>query len=195
MKRSPTFTVVAGPNGAGKSTYGHLFVPLSVAIFNGDLVFADLVRRYPAVDPQKLIGGVPASLETARDRALLGRKDFAFETNFTSDLTMAQADHFAGRGYSVNLIYFGLDDVDMAITRVNIRRDNGGHDIPTETINENYWEGVKRVKENLSFFDRVDFVDGAHMTIIGGHLKSGTYQFHDDVDWFNEYFRIKHKKQ
>jgi predicted ABC-type ATPase len=113
MEGMPRFTIIAGPNGAGKSTVGHLFLPKDVVIFNGDLVFAELIRRNPHIDPQRLAGDVPAALEAARDIAISGRKDFAFETNFTSDLTLDLAGQFREAGYAVNLIYIGLDSVDM----------------------------------------------------------------------------------
>lgn len=62
----PDFFILAGPNGAGKSTHTRRFIPASISVFNGDLVFADLVNKYPHIEPIRLQGGVAVALEKAR---------------------------------------------------------------------------------------------------------------------------------
>ncbi len=52
----------------------------------GDLVYAELLLKYPNYDPEKLKGGVPARLEKERDEAISHDKDFAFESNYSNDL-------------------------------------------------------------------------------------------------------------
>lgn len=45
-------------------------------------------------------------------------------------------------GYSVTLLYFWLNDVNLAIERVKNRVNEGGHDIPVETIKRRYCRGM-----------------------------------------------------
>jgi len=114
----PQFFIIAGPNGAGKSTYGHQHVPEGTHLFNGDEVYAELLRKYPDYDPVKLQGGVPYRLEKERGEAIALGRDFAFETNYSTDLATEIADTFRNAGYETNLVYFGLDNADAAGMRV-----------------------------------------------------------------------------
>jgi predicted ABC-type ATPase len=192
MTREPRFFIIAGPNGAGKSTLGRSLVPDDVQIFNGDLVFELLCKQYPHIDPERLQGGVPVALEKARDTAISESKDFAFETNFSSDLTMDLANKFKENGYAINLIYVGLDNTILAESRVKTRVNLGGHDIPTETINFNFAEGIKRVQNNLAFFDSSSFFSTVpKLGIVAYHDKS-THDlklFDKSVTWFDRHFK------
>ena len=192
----PQFFILAGPNGAGKSTYGHEHVLEGTHIFNGDLVYAELLQRYPDYDPEKLKGGVPSRLEKERDEAIAQRRDFAFESNYSNDLAIEITETFKNAGYETNLIYFGLDDVETAAIRVDTRVALGGHYISTEEIIFNYEEGIKRVKENMSRYDRVQFVDTGIKGIapvIAYYLKeSGKHALlNPNVTWFNSQFSDK----
>jgi ABC-type cobalamin/Fe3+-siderophores transport system ATPase subunit len=66
----PQFYIIGGPNGAGKSTLGHLHVIAGTHIFNGDLIYAALLARYPGYDPEKLKGGVPSQPEKDKVEAI-----------------------------------------------------------------------------------------------------------------------------
>ena len=63
-------------------------MPKGTHIFNGDLVYAELLQKYPDYYPEKLKGGVPSRLETERDEAIAQRRDFAFESNYSNDLAI-----------------------------------------------------------------------------------------------------------
>jgi len=189
----PQFFILAGPNGAGKSTYGHEHVPKDTIIFNGDLVYAELLQKYPDYDPEKLKGGVPARLEKERDEAIAQRRDFAFESNYSNDLAIEITDTFKKAGYETNLIYFGLDAVETAAIRVDTRVALGGHFIGTDEIIFNYQEGIKRVRENMHRYDRVKFVDTGIRGIapvIAYYLKeNGKHAvLNSNIDWFNSQF-------
>lgn len=51
--KKPQFIIISGPNGAGKSIFGRLHVPEGTPIFNGDLVFAELIRQHPHIDADR----------------------------------------------------------------------------------------------------------------------------------------------
>jgi predicted ABC-type ATPase len=192
MSKGLRFFIIAGPNGAGKTAFGSLFVPSNVSIFNGDLIFADLVRKYPHIDPEKLKGGVPSALEKARDQALSEQKDFAFETNFSANLTIQLAKQFQKEGYKIHLIYFGLKNIDFAKSRVRTRVGLGGHDVPTETIEFNYEEGIKLVKKNLRMFDTISFIsNNLKPSLVAYYEKSPLKytQLDKRVTWFNRHFK------
>lgn len=192
MSTMPRFFIVAGPNGAGKSTHGQAFIPPGVSVFNGDLVFAELCTQHPDIAPERLKGGVAVALERAKDQALEQRKDFAFETNFSSRLVVDLIRLFRFHGYSIELLYFGLPDLDTSVSRVSTRTALGGHDIPIETIRFNLFEGIKLVNENLRFFDRASFISTSTNPQIIAHYNGLGKKFtivNREVEWFNNHFR------
>jgi predicted ABC-type ATPase len=50
-------------------------------------------------------------------------------------------------GYTVVLVYFWLESMDLAKNRVFDRVKKGGHNIPTETIERRYKRGVRNFFE------------------------------------------------
>ncbi|GAB0157514.1 hypothetical protein CHRYSEOSP005_27920 [Chryseobacterium sp. Alg-005] len=193
------FFLLAGPNGAGKSTYSIDFVPENVFYFNGDEIYAELLRRYPNYDPEKLKGGVPSRLEKEIDVALSQKKDFAFESNFSTDMAAEITKIFKDAGYQTNLIYFGLDDINLAASRVTDRVALGKHDVSPEDIKFNFDEGIIRVNNHFSLFDVIRFVDTKNL---GTAQTIALYQ-HDTAScqiritaakWFNIYFSDNLKK-
>ncbi len=193
MAKELRFFIIAGPNGAGKTTLGRALVPADVSIFNGDLVFEQLCKQYPDIDPERLKGGVPVALEKARGAAMSEGKDFAFETNFSSDLTMDIANQFKERHYSVNLIYVGLDNPTIAASRVKTRVSLGGHNILFDTINFNFDEGIKRVKDQLQFFDTCSFFNSVPtfgLVASFGKESKDLILLDKSVTWFNQHFRL-----
>ncbi|WP_419803624.1 zeta toxin family protein [Mucilaginibacter sp.] len=68
--------------------------------------------------------------------------DFAIETTLTTlsyQKTIAVAK---SKGYRVTLIFFWLNDVNLAIERVKMRVAEGGHNIPKEVIIRRYYKGI-----------------------------------------------------
>ena len=60
--------------------------------------------------------------------------DFAFETTLTTLSYLNTIKAAKEKGYSVTLLYFWLNDVNLAIERVKTRVNEGGHNIPEETL-------------------------------------------------------------
>jgi|GEM_PF-1078177 len=196
MDKRPRFFIVAGPNGAGKSTLGHAFVPSGVSIFNGDLVFEELIKLHPNLPPERLKGGVAVALERARDRAIQEGRDFAFETNFSSNLTVELIHTFRNSQYNIHLLYFGLPDLNMSESRVTTRVSLGGHDIPSQIIQFNFREGIKMINQNLSLFDSITFISTATIPkIIANFEKKGQNLIIQDtsIAWFNDQFKVKYR--
>lgn len=192
----PQFFIIAGPNGAGKSTYVRDFVPGGTFIFNGDLVYADLLKRYPGYDPGLLGGGVAAQLDKDRDESIAAKKDFCFESNYSNDLATEITQTFKAAGYEVNLIYFGLNNLEAATSRVQTRVAMGGHNITDLDIKHNFEDGIIRLIGDLSLFDRIQFIDTSvkqSATIIAYSSKNDKsyHLIHEDVPWFKKNFKLK----
>ena len=133
----PRVMVLAGPNGAGKTTSSRSL--LVDALKTLTFVNADVIA-------QGMSGFDPESVAMQAGRIMLkrlheladARASFAFETTLS-------AKHYAGwlkklkeSGYAVELYFFWLANADMAVARVALRVQRGGHHVPEETIRRRY---------------------------------------------------------
>ena len=136
--------VVGGPNGAGKTTFALQYA----AKHNLTYISADAIA-------EQLSSG---SLEDVRIQAsrkflqtldsLLGESEsFVIESTlsgrtFADKLKRAQAD-----GFVVSVFYLFLDSVEDCVSRVRMRVQKGGHNVPEEDIRRrfirsarNFWD-------------------------------------------------------
>jgi len=136
----PIVVAVAGPNGAGKSTFyeAHLR-PAGLRFVNADELAHELgVDAYQA-----------AELAGQLRKALVEQgESFVFETVFSDPVGdklefLKQAEK---RGYTVVLVFIGLDGPGLSEERVAMRVLQGGHDVPTEKLQARY----PRTMENLA---------------------------------------------
>jgi predicted ABC-type ATPase len=193
MTPKPNFTIIAGPNGAGKSTNRHIFVPISTPIFNGDLVLADLIKKYPSIEPLRLHGGVAKALEDRRNEALALKKNFAFESNYSSDMATEITQQFKNADYHTTLVYFGLNSLKVSATRVRERIVLGGHDVTPETMQYNFEESIKRVNKDLILYDTIIFVDtqkqNARIIALIQKGEDTQITLAENIMWYTKYFK------
>ncbi len=190
MKARPEFTVIAGPNGAGKSRLCAYYIHCKS--FDGDLLALNLRKEHPDWEERWIGGTVATTLQREKDEAIAQQQNFAFETNFSSDLILNMIREFKDAGYKITLFYFGLPSLDDSTYRVMQRKMFGGHDVADEIIEYNFYEGIKRVQQNLDLFDNITFIDGTsnYGKIIAIHIKkSARHEITSHAyNWFNDYF-------
>lgn len=134
---SPIVLVVAGPNGAGKSTASRTLLADRLAMRT--FVNADVIA-------QGLAGFDPASAALEASRIMLERlkalaerrENFAFETTLAGRTHCSWLKTLIQVGYKVHLVYIWLVSPDLAVARVAVRVNQGGHDIPESTIRQRY---------------------------------------------------------
>src|ERR1051325_2439414 len=130
---SRVLVVVAGPNGAGKSTFVREFLqPLEIALVNPD----DLVRVLFPDAPAAAVYEAAHAADLVRADLLDRRVSFCMETVF-SDPEGAKVEFLRDaqqRGYTVMLIFIGLEASDVSIVRVARRVASGGHDVPVDKM-------------------------------------------------------------
>lgn len=140
----PEVVVIAGPNGAGKSTLAPTLLRDTFGL--SEFVNADTIA-------EGLSAFAPENAAFDAGRVMLGRlhelaserKDFAFETTLASRYFAAWLKELQDSGYKIGLIFLWLENVDLAIQRVNTRVQVGGHSIPEETIRRRYERGIKNL--------------------------------------------------
>ena len=91
-----------------------------------------------------------------RIEELLDNKvDFAFETTLTTLSYINTIKLAKELGYTITLLYFWLNDVNLAIERVKNRVREGGHNIAEETIKRRYYRGMNNLTGK--FIDICDY--------------------------------------
>ncbi len=152
--------VVAGPNGAGKSTFVDTFLkPTGILIVNPDEVAKGL-----SPDSPEAVAYEAASVADAWRRDLADRGvSFCMETVF-SDPQGAKLDFLKqcqSNGYTVVLVFIGLDSADLSRGRVMERVEEGGHDVPDEKIEARFPRTFDNLRQALTFVDEALLLDNS----------------------------------
>ena len=190
MGRRPEFVVIAGPNGAGKSRLCHFYIRSTS--FDGDKLALQLCKEHPDWPEHWVSGTVASELEKQKNEALTLKKDFAFETNFSSAMVLNMIQEFREANFKVSLYYFGLYSEDESVSRVIHRVQTGGHNVTDEVIRFNFNEGLKNAKQHLHLFENLTFIDGSSDfgKIVALHIaKSHVHEVAENPPlWFREQF-------
>jgi len=140
----PNLYIIAGCNGAGKTTASFTVLPEMLdceEFINAD----EIARGLSPFNPDK------AAIEAGRlmlskiDRLISNNEDFAFETTLATRSYAKTIIKAKENGYSVTLVFFWLDSVDLAIERVKTRVLEGGHNIPKVVITRRYHSGLSNL--------------------------------------------------
>lgn len=139
--------IIAGPNGAGKTTFAREFLPNEAAC--PEFINADLIAA--GISPFR-----PESVAITAGRLMLQRinelvdsgKSFAFETTLSSRSFLRMIPQWKAKGYTVEICFLKLPDIEFAINRVAQRVSFGGHDIPVGTIRRRFSRGWNYFKNN-----------------------------------------------
>ena len=158
----PDLTIIAGCNGAGKSTYAPSFLPDGQISFDYDKVFLTYYRALPDSEMRDIIAKnkTSADFESAVKHAIDNNLNFCYETNFDAH-PIHWAEKFKEFGYSLNLIFFCLENQEIAKYRIEVRVEFDEHFVDDETINFKWHEGYKNLNTYYSFFDKILIVDNS----------------------------------
>ena len=94
----------------------------------------------------------------AEDLAIEGNKDLTVETNLRNEFLIDRLPFFKSKGYTVNLVYMLLPDLQTSTDRVGLRVAQKGHFIDNESIKYNFEEGLIMLKKHFNKFDNVKIV-------------------------------------
>ena len=143
----PNLYIISGCNGAGKTTAS--FTVLPEMLNCREFVNADEIARGISPFNIESVAIQAGKIMLNRiDELLKQGIDFAIETTLTTKSYLNTIKRAKEAGYKVSLLYFWLNDVELAIERVKIRVAEGGHDIPEDVIRRRYFKGI----ENLRLF-------------------------------------------
>lgn len=142
----PRVVVLAGINGAGKTTASQdlLTHVLKIPTFvNADAIARGLNGLNPEAESFRA-GRI--MLDQMNDLARR-RQDFAFETTLSARTYAVWLRELRAMGYEVFLYYYWLNSPDIAIARVALRVQAGGHFVPDTDIRRRYARSVRNFIE------------------------------------------------
>lgn len=76
---------------------------------------------------------------------LLRNENFAFETTLSTRSYQTKIKEAQDEGYTITLLFFWLQSVELAQERVKTRVLEGGHNILPEVIKRRYYRGIKNL--------------------------------------------------
>ena len=165
--------IIAGCNGAGKTTASFTILPdiLDCKEFvNAD----EIARGLSPFQPDKVSFEAGRIMLNRIENLFQDNQSFAFETTLATKSYKNKIIEAKLNGYEVTLLFFWLNNIDLAIERVATRVQEGGHNIPTDVIIRRYKRGI------INLFDiYVPIVD--------------EYMIIDNSDGKREYIGIKQK--
>ncbi|WP_427871540.1 zeta toxin family protein [Flavobacterium sp. MMS24-S5] len=138
---SKNLYIISGCNGAGKTTASFTILP--EVLDCREFVNADeIAKGLSPFQPEKVAFEAGRIMLHRINDLLESGQVFAFETtlatkSYKSKITLAQE-----KGYKVILLFFWLQDVELAIERVKTRVTEGGHNIETDVIKRRYINGI-----------------------------------------------------
>ncbi len=161
-ERRPTLCVVAGPNGSGKITAtiqllanewgaGSLYInPDNIAMEEfGDWNDVEAIRK-AAVRATEI-----------RYACLEAKRDFVFETEFSSKEKLEFLKKAKDAGYFIRLFFVCTEKPEINAARVAQRFLNGGHEVPISKIVDRYFKSLQNIKEAIVSVDRTYLYDNS----------------------------------
>lgn len=138
----PHLYVICGCNGAGKTTASYSILP-------------DLLHCKEFINSDEIAKGISpfnsgsAAIEAGRvmlrriDELITKKANFAIETTLSVRSYVRWLTRAKQEGYLITLVFFWLNSPELAVARVRMRVESGGHDIPQKVIYRRYYAGIK----------------------------------------------------
>lgn len=153
--------IISGCNGAGKTTASFTILP---EILNcKEFVNADeIAKGLSPFQPEKVSFEAGRIMLRRINELLDANENFAFETTLATKSYKSKILEAKAKNYNVTLLFFWLQNPELAIERVKTRVSEGGHNIETDVINRRYIAGIKNLFEiYLSIVDEVLIFDNS----------------------------------
>ena len=136
--------IISGCNGAGKTTASYTILPEMLNC--NEFVNADeIAKGLSPFNPNEVAIKAGRLMLSRIDELLENDVDFAFETTLATRSYVNTVKKAQEKGYFVTILYFWLNSPELAIERVKIRVQEGGHNIPEKTIRRRYDLGIKNM--------------------------------------------------
>lgn len=147
--------IIAGCNGAGKTTASFTILPEIIDC--KEFVNADeIAKGLSPFQPEKVAFEAGRIMLNRIADLLEQNESFAFETTLSTRSYKQKIEEAKQNGFTITLLFFWLQNIELAKERVRIRVSEGGHNIESEIIERRYIKGIKNL-----FDIYLPIVDGA----------------------------------
>jgi len=144
MIKTPHLYIISGCNGAGKTTASYTILPEILEC--KEFVNADeIARGLSPFQPEKVAIEAGKIMLKRIEELLREKTNFAIETTLASRTYKNTILSAREKGYNITLIYFWLNNVELAKERVKNRVKEGGHNIENQIIERRYYAGIKNL--------------------------------------------------
>ena len=153
MSNKKHLYIIAGCNGAGKTTASFTILPEVLdckEFINAD----EIAKGLSPFQPESVAMQAGRIMLARMDELLQKGETFAFETTLATKSYKQKIEWAQANGYEVTLLFFWLDSPNIAKKRVAQRVAEGGRNIPLETIERRYYNGIANL-----FTIYIDMVD------------------------------------
>ena len=140
----PKLFIISGCNGAGKTTASYTILPNMLNCSN--FVNADeIARGLSPFNPEKAAIQAGRIMLARVEELMKDGQDFAIETTLATRSYVNLIRNAQSKGYVVTLLYFWLNMPSLAVERVKLRVESGGHNVSEESIRRRYDMGIKNL--------------------------------------------------
>ncbi|MGH2643237.1 MAG: zeta toxin family protein [Chitinophagaceae bacterium] len=147
--------IIAGCNGAGKTTASYTILPEMIEC--KEFVNADeIAKGLSPFQPEKVAFEAGRIMINRINELLENDENFAFETTLSTRSYKQKIEQAKQKGFTTTILFFWLNNIELAKERVKIRVSEGGHNIPPDVIERRYSRGIKNLFEIY-----LPIVDGA----------------------------------
>ena len=189
-ERRPTLCIVAGPNGSGKTT---TTIQLLESEWSADSLYInpDNIAQEEFGDwnsPEAVMKAAKRATEI-RYECLEQKKDFVFETVFSSNEKLEFVRKAKAAGFFIRLFFVCTSDPEINVLRITKRFLEGGHEVPISKIISRYYKSLANAAQAIELVDRAYIYDNSvenalpqllYRTVDGEIFK----QYTDDVpEW------------
>jgi predicted ABC-type ATPase len=134
--------IIAGCNGAGKTTASFTILPEILDC--KEFVNADeIAKGISPFQPEKATFEAGRLMLQRIKKMLEAGESFAFETTLSTRSYVRFIERAKLLDYEVTCLFLWLDSEDLAVSRVENRVKEGGHNIPVDIIRRRYKRGLK----------------------------------------------------
>ena len=180
----PVLQLVVGPNGAGKTTfYERILGPAAgLPFINADRLAAE---RWPD-DPGRHAYEAAAEADAMRRSEIAARRSFATETVFSHRSRLELVSAAVDAGYRLYL-YVILVPEQLAVARVAVRVETGGHHVPEDKVRGRYRRLWHLVREAITLADETEIRDnsraGSPFRLVARYLRGTLLGAADWPSW------------
>lgn len=153
--------IIAGCNGAGKTTASFTILPEIIDC--KEFVNADeIAKGISPFQPEKVAFEAGRIMLNRINELIDYGENFAFETTLATKSHIGKIRKAKQKGYTIILLFFWLENIQLAKERVKIRVKEGGHNIKPKIIERRYLRGIRNLFDiYLSEIDELLILDNS----------------------------------